>query len=410
MKSNADYPLVIIGAGAAGLGASEAATANKIDHIVLESSHRTGGRGLTEYLEESIPVDLGCHWMHSASKNPYVDWADKLGFEYENLPYEHAMHFNGEWLNPDQVKNYDQFVNESYSVMEQSYQQSPANAVIDSIDPDSQWTSQFYYWMSAMHSNDPDQVSVQDVAESDDTNEDWPVKNGYGALIVEQGKNCPVKLNSEVTEINWGASPVKITTNSGAITADKVIISVSTGVLNSGSIKFFPELPAEKTDAIATLPMGNYNYQFFSCEPGTFDSDTPENIEYNDGEVAMYIKVGQFGFPTIYTFTVGRFAWWLENQGSEASKAYFEDALVKIFGSQVRKGLREFKVSAWGYDPWVRGAYSSQKSGYSGMRKQLGTPIDQCLYFAGEATSTDFLNTAHGAYLSGKRAVIETLD
>ena len=50
MKTS-DYPLVIIGAGAAGLGASEQASALGVEHLVLEASHRTGGRGLTEYLE-----------------------------------------------------------------------------------------------------------------------------------------------------------------------------------------------------------------------------------------------------------------------------------------------------------------------------------------------------------------------
>ncbi len=42
--SNSYYPLVIIGAGAAGLGASEKASAAGIEHVVLEASHRTGGR------------------------------------------------------------------------------------------------------------------------------------------------------------------------------------------------------------------------------------------------------------------------------------------------------------------------------------------------------------------------------
>jgi monoamine oxidase len=80
---------------------------------------------------------------------------------------------------------------------------------------------------------------------------------------------------------------------------------------------------------------------------------------------------------------------------------------VDIFGGDIRKGLRQFKVSAWGSDPWIRGAYSSQKPGYTGMRKVLASPHNESLYFAGEATSEDFFNTAHGAYLSGKRAVQE---
>ena len=401
------YPLVIIGAGAAGLGASEQASSSGIDHIVLEASHRVGGRGLTEYLENSIPVDLGCHWMHCASKNPYVKWAEKLGFEYEIKEYDFAMHFDGNWLGERSKDEFNEFIKNCYHKMEVLHEESSEKSVFDGIDSESRWASQMYYWMSVMHSNDTDQVSIQDVVDFDETNEDWPVLDGYGALIAKQGEDCPVSLNTQLKRIDWSHSPIKLTTNLGTMTADKIIITVSTGVLGSGQIEFYPELPAWKRDAISALPLGNYNYQFFSAEPNTFDPQIPENIHYNDGETALYIRTEQVGKPCIFTNTAGRFAWWLEKQGTEASKDFFENVLVNIFGGEIRNNLREFKVSAWGYDPWVQGAYSSQLPGYTGMRQQLAQPIDELLYFAGEATSINYLNTAHGAYLSGKRAVKE---
>ncbi len=410
-KTRADYPLVIIGAGAAGLGASEQAAASGTGHVVLEASHRIGGRGLTEFLEGGIAVDLGCHWLHSGSINPYAKWADKLGFEYKNQrdSYRYAMHFGGHWLGADKRREYGVFMHSCHKKIDQLYQESPANPVFAAVDDNSDWAQHFCYWMSLMHSADADQVAVQDVVEYRDTSEDWPLKNGYGALICKQGERCPVQLNTQVQAIRWNSNPVRITTNKGETTADKVIITVSTGVLAARQIDFFPTLPLRKLEAIHALPLGNSNYQFFSIDQETFDQDVPENVHFQQDDISMAIRIRPFNTRCLFTSTGGRFAWWLEKQGLGASKAYLIDGLVKIFGGEIRGKLREFRLSAWGYDPWIRGAYSAQTPGCSGMRRQLAEPVDECLYFAGEATSTDFFSTAHGAYLSGIRAVKEVV-
>ena len=403
-----DYPLVIIGAGAAGIGASEYAEKIGIQHIVLEASHRAGGRGLTEYLEGSIPVDLGCHWMHCASINPYVKLADKLGFNYLKIDrYDYAMFFRGSWLGQERRSQYATYLENSCERVEQMYMRSPSAAIYDALDTDSEWSDIMFYWWSLMHSNDVDEIAVQDYVEFKDTGEDWPVREGYGALIARQSEDRPITFNSKVTNINWGKTPIELEANNGMLRADKVILTVSTGVLSSGQICFVPSLPEAKQTAINALPLGNSNYQFFSLEPGTIDRDTPENISYYNGEVSMSIRTFPFGTPCIFSCTGGRFAWWLEKQGPQVSRVYFEDALVDIFGSKVKQGLREFKVSAWGFDPLIQGAYSSQRPGLQDMRPKLASALNDCLYFAGEAASSDFLNTVQGAYLSGIQAVAD---
>lgn len=404
-----DYPLVIIGAGAAGLGASEAASANNIKHVVLEASHRTGGRGLTEYLEGKIPVDLGCHWMHSASLNPYVEWAETLGFDFETDPYKYSIHQNGSWLNGDKTREYDTFVDQSYSNIFNLYEKLPESPIIDALDVENEFTQYFCYLITLMHSADVDQVSVRDVVEYKDTYENWPLQKGYGALISKQGENCPVQLNSEARKIKWDGQRIKVTTNNGGVTAEKLILTVSTGVLDYDQIEFFPKLPVEKLEAINTLPLGNANYQFFTFEKNCFANDTPDNIQYDCGDISMGIRFHPFGTPCLFTSTGGRFAWWLEKQGPKASEDYLRTCLTNIFGCDIQKKLREFKVSAWGFDPYIRGAYSYLKPGYTGMRQKLSEPLNESLYFAGEATSVEFFATAHGAYFSGKRAVEETI-
>ncbi|MCY3768111.1 MAG: NAD(P)/FAD-dependent oxidoreductase [Gammaproteobacteria bacterium] len=402
----ADYPLVIVGAGAAGLGASEEAARLQVSHLVLEASHRTGGRGLTEYLEGRYPVDLGCHWMHSASRNPYVHWADQYGFEYQREPYHFAMYFQGEWLDPEKNQEYETFVKGFYSSVYDLYRQNPGCSLMEAMDGSSEWAPFLSYYLSLMHSNDVDQVSLADVVEDQDTGEDWPLRDGYGALIARQGRDRPVRLNSPVHQVNWSGKPVRLETGRGTLTAESVLITVSTGVLEANQIRFHPALPAVKLEAVHALPLGNHNYQFFSIHPGMFE-EVPENIHYSNGDQSAALRIRPFGMPCLFTSTAGRFAWWLEKQGPEASRDYLTGVLTDLFGGTVTRELRDFKVSAWGYDPWIRGAYSSMKPGCFGMRETLAETVGGCLYFAGEATFPDFVNTAHGAYLSGKRAVRE---
>lgn len=399
------YPLVIIGAGAAGLGASEAAHAHHIEHIVLEAAHRIGGRGLTEYLEPSIAVDLGCHWLHSATVNPYVQWARRLGFHVTTEPPRTAMYFDGEWLSPTAKRHYQTFHADCYRKMGALYRRTPAAGAIDAIDLSNQWAGYFCYWLSWLHSNDADAISVQDVIEQTDTGLDWPVHEGYGALLAQQGRTCPVRLNCAVEKIAWDGAIVRLTTKQGLITAARVIISVSMGVLAAEQIEFQPKLPLGLREAIHALPLGNSNYQFFSVAPNTFADDVPEKVDYQreDGCTAVYIP--RLPTPYVFASTGGRFAWWLERQGLAAAEAWLSEALIDIFGSAIRASLRQFKASAWGFDPYIRGAYSSQRPGQRDQRARLRQPVAERLYFAGEATSPTFMNTAHGAYLSGQQTV-----
>ncbi len=399
-----DYPLVIIGAGAAGLGASVKAAELGIPHLVLEASHRTGGRGLTEFLENGVPVDLGCHWMHCARQNPFVPLAEQLEFEYERSNPVHQAFVNGAWGEGATAAARNAYLESVETAACNAYHSGKRVSIWDCMEQESPHCGWASYWLSLMHSNDPDQVSVSDMAEFDDTHEDWPLRQGYGALISANGEKCPVRLNTPVVEINWRSDQVRIVLSDSEIATNKVLVTVSTGVLGAGDIKFTPVLPVWKQRAIQDLPLGNYNNLFFPLTPGAL-LDAPGAIGYAKDDVFAAIRVRPFGDDYVFVTIAGRFAWWLEKQGENAASQWFEDVLAEIFGDSVRKELGRFRASAWGFDPWIKGAYSSTVPGSVEPRKVLARPVDQKLFFAGEATSLREFNTAHGAWKSGQDAV-----
>jgi monoamine oxidase len=64
----------------------------------------------------------------------------------------------------------------------------------------------------------------------------------------------------------------------------------------------------------------------------------------------------------------------------------------------------------WDNDPFSRGAYSYV--GVNGLEAQrlLASPVENTLFFAGEATVTQgAIGTVHGAMATGKRAAREVI-
>ena len=64
----------------------------------------------------------------------------------------------------------------------------------------------------------------------------------------------------------------------------------------------------------------------------------------------------------------------------------------------------------WAKEPFTRGAYSCPTvTEPFGARAELAKPVDETLFFAGEATNHESMMTAHGAIESGGRAADEVL-
>jgi monoamine oxidase len=77
---------------------------------------------------------------------------------------------------------------------------------------------------------------------------------------------------------------------------------------------------------------------------------------------------------------------------------------------QIAEEPTAFLVHDWQADPYARGGYSYVKVGGTGAREELAAPLEDTLYFAGEATDTEHSGTVGGALASGIRAAREILN
>jgi len=116
-----------------------------------------------------------------------------------------------------------------------------------------------------------------------------------------------------------------------------------------------------------------------------------------------------FGRPIIEGYFGGRFARELEEEGDGAFARFAIDQIAALLGNDMRRRLHPLAESAWGKDPFARGSYSYAKVGQADARAALTAPVNNRLFFAGEACSCHDFSTAHGAYRTGIEAAEQVL-
>jgi monoamine oxidase len=396
------YDVAIVGAGSAGLAAAKTARGLGLDVVVLEASHRIGGRGYTEELAPGVPFDLGCHWMHSASLNPYVAIAEKYGFHYRKGSYPRSLFIDGRKATAAEGAELEEFIDRNHDAVIAAAKEGRDISVADATERDNRWTEVFDYWTTIGNAVDSDQVSVMDTFHYNDTDENWPLREGFGALIARFGADVPVTLNCAVQRIEWGGTEAVLHSSKGPIKARRVIVTVSTGILGAGDIRFDPALPNWKLAAIESLPLGTHNRIGLMLDRDPFGPDFPKgSLLLEEGSEPMGFGIRPFGQDWVVGYTGGRFALWLERAGQAAAVDLAKEKLAKAFGNDIKKYVTRSIVTAWAGDPWVKGSYSAALPGQGHQRPEIARPIEDRLFFAGEATSTEFHATAHGAYITG---------
>jgi monoamine oxidase len=412
MPLPSEVDVAIIGAGAAGLGAAHALKNSGLSVIVLEARDRAGGRAHTVMATPDIAFDLGCGWLHSANKNSFVKIAHQLDFEIDKTrpPWREQSFDAGFPLAErlDFIKALDAFYDRAEEAAKQAANTGKDPAASSYLEPGNRWNPMIDALSSYINGCELDAVSILDMDAYEDTEINWRVRRGYGALISAYGASCPLALDCTVTLIDHSGRRVRIETSQGALTAGKVIVTVPTNLIADEAIRFHPALPA-KVDAARGLPLGLADKVMLALdEPEALPKDG--NLRGATMRTAMgSFHLRPFGQACIEGYFGGSFAQALEDAGPGAFAAQAIDEIVALLGNDYRRKLKPLAESRWSHDPFARGSYSHALPGHADKRAVLADPIDGRLFFAGEATSPNFFSTAHGARDSGERAAREVI-
>jgi monoamine oxidase len=116
-----------------------------------------------------------------------------------------------------------------------------------------------------------------------------------------------------------------------------------------------------------------------------------------------------FGRPLIEAYFGGSLAAELEAAGEAAFADFAITELVRLLGSSFARRVKPLALHRWGRDPFARGSYSHALPGRADCRGMLAAPVNDRLFFAGEACSQQYYSTAHGAFLTGEVAAEQVI-
>lgn len=400
--------VVIIGAGAAGLAAARRLKDKGVSFRLLEAKARIGGRAVTDSVTLGAPIDLGAHWLHSPALNPLTPLVDRYKFHVKQSAEDFRVARNGAILSGAEHDACFAYVEHCFAKISGVGEGDHDCPVSDLFPFRGKWHDFFEANFVAKQGVPAAQSSALDFARYVWEGDDWPVLDGFGALIARHAEGIKVELETPATRIVWsGKAGVTVETPRGAIEARAAIIAVSTGVLAAEIIRFNPSLPDWKQQAIADLPMGSCNKVALGFTRNPFgDLDTVMLMPDLGPDQSVEFGVREGGRDIVTTMINGPFAKALAADGARATADYALTQLAAIFGNDVKASVTDrFVFADWDHDPWTAGCYTAAKPGCHSARAELTRPIESRLFFAGEAVHDRYMGDVHGAHLSGEAAV-----
>jgi monoamine oxidase len=436
--------VLIIGAGAAGLAAAQDLSAGGLRVIVLEARDRIGGRIYT-HQDPSVPVpiELGAEFVHGKSPELFeIIKAAHLAFS--EVTGHHWFFENGKLSKShDFWAQVNQLMAQMKSVSVDCSFRSYLNSLPDDVETKRAKAVARSY-VEGFDAGRIDRIGVHglikenEAAEQIDGDKAFRLLKGYKgvcAWLHEQAERLGAifQLNTVVTGLNWERGRVEVICGSPPYStrfdARRVVITLPLGVLQTaedqpGAMRFSPELPREKLDAVHALDMGHVVRIVLQFENRFWeDLDIPGTGAEEDLSQLGFIHYPEAPLPTWWTMLPDKtpiLVGWVGGPAAEQFSSCDQDSVVAaaveslmlIFGVKkeyLRSRLRASFMHNWQADQFTRGGYGYVPVNAVDAQAALSRPIENTLFFAGEATSVGHVGTVHGAIQSGRRAAKEVM-
>jgi len=414
------YDVIIIGAGAAGLMAMKELVEAGRTVCILEAAAIAGGRIVTLHRDdlEEI-VEAGAEFIHGDLPLT-LQLLNEARISYTKVVGEMISVEKGIWQN-------DEMHDSHWAQFTEQLKKSGEDITIRSFLEKYFGSSEFTGLRRAVQ-NFAEGFDLADISRASvlaikkewrhENEHQYRVDGGYGRLVNYLEDICKraggvFQFNAPVTKIEHNKNHVTVhTANGDTYSASKIIITVSAGVLQSGAIKFEPKLTLYD-HAVQQIGFGSV-IKFLLYFKTNFWKDHPGSIGFllSDEEIPTWwtqlphennLLTGWLGGPPAVT------------KSGDSDEMLLSSALLslsRIFHlplQSLSNNLLFHKIICWHNDPYTKGAYSYSTLGSAEARKILLKPVDDTIYFAGEALyEGDLQGTVEAALQSG-RSVARTI-
>lgn len=444
-KTDAD--VVIIGAGAAGLAAARELSQAGLRLAILEARGRIGGRICT--LRDSslrLPLELGAEFIHGKPEEVWqivraaaltvTEVTDNFWYAHDGV-IERRNDFDSNLEAVFKLMSRHESADQSFR---EFLEERGAGELTE------QQKQEAISYVEGFHAARTEKISLKSLVRAEQTEQaiegdkQFRILNGYDSAMdwLRAGldpQRVTLHLNTVVKAVRWRKGNVEIISASGEghprepFTARCAVITLPLGVLKGspdrkGGIRFTPEL-RDKQAAIGQLEVGQVVKIIMRFREPFWENDeltgrTGEAslsklgfVVSRDEWVPTWWSARPVGAPILTGWAGGPAAERLSLASEKSVVDHALDSLARLLAIDRRKIealLEGFHTHDWQADPFSQGAYSYVGVGGLDAPRRLARPVEDTLYFAGEATYAEGESgTVHGAIASGRRAAREVL-
>lgn len=412
--------VVVIGAGISGLATAKKLQANGFKVIVLEGRDRTGGR-IWSSDTLGAKLDLGAAWIHGIDNNPITTLAQEVGAQTSVTDFDALYMYDGTGTELEDAEmevaetTFKQIIAQLVAEKSSADPATALNTAVDRVLAEFNLSARLRQIVRWYITSEVELELASDLAELShkhwDEDSKFPGKDvvfpgGYQQLTDSLATGLDMRLNHVVNKVEYTENKVTITTGQGIVQGDRVVVTLPLGVLKAGAVTFLPTLPAEKVGAIGRLEMGTLNKlalkfsnRFWpekAHRMGILEDNTDTTFEFWN----MTVHNNE---PILVALFRGAHARLLEQKTDQEVVALAMVNLRNMFGSAIADPIG-FERTKWHSDPFSVGAYVHVPPGAQASDFDLlSEPVENRVFFAGEATNDTYWGTVHGAYLSGQR-------
>ncbi len=399
--------VIVIGAGAAGLAAAAELSRAGRSVLLVEARDRVGGRCHTRRLPGlPVPVELGAEFIHGRPEATF-SLLRKANIPAVDSTRTQLVQLGGRLQPVNIFAQAQRVARRAPQGRDVSFRAFLARQRLPRLT-----RTLATMMVQGFDAADPRQASAREIVD------EWAALSssqprplgGYGPLLASLLKEgFRVELETVVREIRWERGSVEVAgTRRGKAwraRAPSAVITLPLGVLQSRSVRFVPRL--EKP--LAKLASGPVIRVAMVFRSAFWEKEHPG---------VAFFHSPRAPFPTFWTplpMHAPLLTAWAGGSKAARLAGSSEKTLVEQALASVRSVLgnidqpQAFLVHDWQADPFARGGYSYVRVGGTGAREQLAAPLEETLYFAGEATDVEQSGTVGGALQSGIRAAREIM-
>ncbi len=401
----ASTDVVIIGAGAAGIAAARKIAAAGGRYILFEATDHVGGRCITDTKSFGVPFDRGAHWIYLPDRNPVTKLAPRRGLDVYPASQSLNVRIGRRDARAGELEDYlaaqvrtTRAINDTARKADIPTEHAVPNDLGD-------WRGTIEFVLGPYNcGKDLTQISSVDFAKSAERNAAAFCKQGYGALLATLAQGLTVQLSTPAKSIETRRG-ITVETAKGTINARTAIVTVPTGVVSSGGLKFSPELGHQQIDAFGRLSLGSYDHIALELAGNPLGIESDDLIFEKSADThTAGILVNVSGTPLCLVDVAGTFGKDLSKQGEAAMIDFATSWLSGLYGAEVKKTIKRAHATRWNSEPYALGAWSAAVPGSQFARRQFLQPIADDVWYAGEAAHETLWGTVGGAWEAGERA------